>query len=83
MFKVKKRDGTVVDFTLPKIRDAVEKAFVAVDRSYTEDMLDTIALKVTAQFNDKIKNGVVTVEDIQDAVEIVLIQSGFVDVSKA
>ena len=83
MFKVKKRDGTVVDFTLTKIRDAVEKAFVAVDRSYTEDMLDTIALKVTAQFNDKIKNGVVTVEDIQDAVEIVLIQSGFVDVSKA
>ncbi len=83
MFKVKKRDGKIVDFNLKKIRDAVERAFVAVDRNYTEDILDTVALKVTAQFNEKINNGVVTVEDIQDSVEVVLIQSGFVDVAKA
>lgn len=83
MFKVKKRDGAIIDFDLSKIRDAVEKAFVASDVNYTEDMLDTIALKVTSQFNNKIQGGVISVEDIQDSVEVVLIQSGFVEVSKA
>ena len=41
-----------------------------------------LALKVTAAFEPKIKDGLVSVEDIQDSVESVLIQAGYDDVAK-
>ncbi len=83
MYEVKKRDGQVVRFDISKIRDAIEKAFRSCEKEYTDDVLDLLALKVTAEFSKKIKDGVVSVEDIQDSVEVVLIQAGYVDVSKA
>ena len=42
-----------------------------------------LALRVTAAFNDKVRDDVVTVEDVQDAVEVVLIQTSYVEVGKA
>ena len=39
-----------------------------------------LALKVTADFMPKIKDGFVRVEDIQDSVESVLIQAGYSEV---
>ncbi len=83
MLNVKKRDGNIAEFDLGKIKIAIEKAFNAVGKSYTSDIIDLISLKVTADFSGKVKNDVVTVEDIQDSVEVVLIQSSYVDVSKA
>ena len=83
MLNVKKRDGNIVPFNLNKIKIAIEKAFAAVGKNYNDDILDMLALRVTAAFNDKVKNDVVTVEDVQDAVEVVLIQSSYVEVAKA
>lgn len=83
MLSVKKRDGNVVPFNLNKIKIAIEKAFVAVHKNYSDDILDMLALRVTAAFNDKVKDDVVTVEDVQDAVEVVLIQASYVEVAKA
>ncbi|MBR5987759.1 MAG: ribonucleoside triphosphate reductase, partial [Clostridia bacterium] len=79
MLNVKKRDGQIVPFDLAKIKIAIQKAFDSVNRAYTDDMLDMIALKVCADFQNKVKDNCVTVEDIQDSVEVVLIQASFVD----
>ena len=83
MFQVIKRDGTTTDFTLTKINDAIMKAFVATKRSYNNDIVDLLALRVTADFQDKIKDDGIAVEDIQDSVERVLGQAGYEDVAKA
>jgi len=83
MFQVVKRDGEVTDFTLTKINDAIMKAFVATDKKYNNDIIDLLALRVTADFQDKVKDDGVFVEDIQDSVEKVLEQAGFTDVAKA
>ena len=83
MLNIKKRDGSVVPFNLNKIKVAIQKAFDAVGKNYSEDIIDMLALRVTSAFNDKVKNDCVSVEDIQDAVEVVLIQSGYVEVAKA
>ena len=83
MYQVQKRDGKVVDFTLSKISDAIKMAFEAQDKQYNQDVIDFLALKVTADFSSKIKDGVIAVEDIQDSVESVLVQAGYTDVAKA
>ena len=83
MFRVEKRDGTITDFELAKISEAIKKAFEAEEKQYGKDMLDMISLRVTADFQKKIQGDKVTVEDIQDSVENVLIQCGYSDVAKA
>ena len=83
MFQVKKRDGKIVEFDMSKITTALSKAFNAKGIDYTADILNTLALKVTADFSKKIKDGVINVEDIQDSAEVVLIQSGYVDIAKS
>ena len=49
----------------------------------TTSDIDFLALKVTADYQDKIKNGIVEVETIQDSAEHVLVQAGYADVAKA
>ncbi len=83
MLNVKKRDGSIVPFDLTKIKSAIEKAFQAEKKNYSEDILEMLALRTTATFNDKVRDGVVCVEDVQDAVEVVLIQGGYVEVAKS
>ena len=83
MFRVKKRDGKIASFDINKIKEAIKKAFVAKEIDYNEDIIDMLALKVSADFARKIKDGIVTVEDIQDSVEVVLIQAGYVEVAKS
>lgn len=83
MFKVVKRDGKIVDFNLSKISDAVTKAFVACEKQYNSDITDLIALRVTADVEEKNGSDKVGVEEIQDSVEGVLTQCGFTDVAKA
>ncbi|MEG0780146.1 MAG: ribonucleoside triphosphate reductase [Oscillospiraceae bacterium] len=82
MYEVIKRDGQVVAFDLSKISDAIRKAFEAQKRQYNTDIIDLLALKATAQYESKIKDGQANVEDIQDAVETVLQESGYTDVAK-
>lgn len=83
MFQVIKRDGEIADFTLAKINDAIVKAFDATDIQYNNDIIDLLALRVTAEFQGKVKNGKVHVEDIQDSVEKVLEQAGYTEPAKA
>jgi len=83
MFKVVKRDGQIADFNLTKINDAIMKAFSACEKQYNNDMIDLLALRVTADFQSKVKDGQISVEDVQDSVETVLEQCGYTDVAKA
>ncbi len=83
MYHVLKRDGKVVDFDLTRISGAIRRAFDAVEKQYHPSIIDFLALKVTAEFESKIKDGLIAVEDIQDSVESVLIKAGYDDVAKA
>ena len=83
MFKVVKRDGEVADFDLQKIGCTIEKAFDATQMQYNKDMVDLLNLRVTADFQKKIKDDKIDVESIQDSVENVLVQAGYADVAKA
>ena len=83
MYQVLKRDGKIVDFNLVKINEAIKMAFEAQEKQYHPSIIDFLALKVTADFEPKIKEGVISVEDIQDSVESVLVQAGYADVAKA
>ena len=83
MYKVIKRDGIQVDFEIAKISDAIKKAFEACERNYNDNIIDFLALKVTSDFEPKVQNGLIAVEDIQDSAETVLVQAGYADVAKA
>ena len=83
MFQVVKRDGEIADFQMSKITSAIDKAFDAKEKIYSKDIIDLLGLRVTADFQNKIQDNKVTVEDIQDSVEDVLIQAGYSDVAKA
>lgn len=83
MYKVRKRDGKIVPFELQKITEAIKKAFEAEDTNYDDNVIDFLGLKVTADFNDKVKNNIIDIEDIQDSVEAVLSKAGYADVAKA
>ena len=72
MYQVIKRDGKVVNFDISKISAAITKAFEAQNRQYNTDIIDLLALKVTADYEKKIKDGKVSVEDIQDSESLYL-----------
>ena len=83
MYRVVKRDDKIVDFDISKIKGAMLLAFEAQNKPCHPDILDLLALKVTADFAPKVKDDLIAVEDIQDSVEAVLIQAGYADVAKA
>ncbi len=83
MIQVLKRDGSRVGFTLSKINDVIMKAFTATHMKYNDDVVDLLALRVTADFQSKVRDGAIYVEDIQDSVEKVLGQAGYEEVAKA
>jgi len=83
MYNVKKRDGKIADFNLNKISDAITQAFEAEKKQYHPSVIDFLVLKVTADFESKVVDKLISVEDIQDSVESVLVQAGYADVAKA
>ena len=82
MYQVIKRDGEKVEFNIQKIAAAITKAFDATGKQYHSSVIDMLALNVTSDFQEKIKDNLITVEDIQDSVEKVLSQAGYSDVAK-
>ncbi len=82
MYHVVKRDGSIVDFNIDKIKVAIIKAFEATNKEYDENVIDFIALKVTADFAKKVVKGRIAVEQIQDSAEKVLSEAGYFDVAK-
>ena len=83
MIQVVKRDGEVAEFSLNKITEAIKKAFRATSKDYNNEILELLSLRVTADFQNKMKDGRISVEEIQDSVEHVLEQTGYTDVAKA
>ncbi len=83
MINVIKRDGQVAEFNLRKISEAITKAFKATEKFYTEEIISLLSLRVTSDFQNKIKDETIHVEDVQDSVENVLEQTGYTDVAKA
>ena len=83
MIQVVKRDGENAEFSLNKITEAIKKAFKATKKDYNNEILELLSLRVTADFQDKMKEGMISVEEIQDSVEHVLEQTGYTDVAKA
>ena len=83
MYQVLKRDGGTVEFEISKISNAMIKAFDAQNRQYHPSIINLLALQVCADFEAKIKDGFIAVEDIQDSVEKVLSDAGYAEVAKA
>ena len=83
MYNVVKRDGKLAKFDISKISTAIKQAFGSCDRDYNDDIIDFLALKVTAEFEPRVKDMKIDVEDIQDSVETVLIKAGYSDVAKS
>ena len=61
MYRVMKRDGQIVEFNLEKISNAMIKSFEAKQTPYDLNVVDFMALKVTADFAPKIKDGFIQV----------------------
>jgi ribonucleoside-triphosphate reductase len=83
MYQVIKRDGEIVEFDINRIAAAIKKAFEATQTDYNDSVIDFLALKVSADFLPKVKDGLVAMEDIQDSVEAVLSRGGYETVAKA
>ncbi len=82
MYQVVKRDGKIANFDISKIAAAIRKAFEATNKETDDDIIDFLALKVTADYASKVKDGKIEVEEIQDSVERVLGKAGYEDVAK-
>ena len=83
MIKVIKRDGSKVMFDITKISKAISKAFESVNKAYDESQINMLALQVSSRFDSRIHENEISVEDIQDLVEQVLMEAGFTDVAKS
>lgn len=83
MYQVRKRNGDSVIFDLSKIQTALTKSFESCNRNYQDVIVEKLAMKAVARAEQKIKDNLLFVEDIQDAVESVLMSYGYEDVAKA
>ncbi len=82
LYKVQKRNGSIVDFELEKIRDAITKAAEAVgnlDPAVPEALLTETEVTLEELYGEEIP----TVEQIQDVVEDVLIRFDYAEMAKA
>lgn len=66
MCDVIKRDGTSANFYIKKIIRVMELAFKAEKKTVFPDVLELLAIRVTADFQPKVKDNKIHVEDIQD-----------------
>jgi len=83
--RVKKRDGSTVDFDPAKIRSAVEKAALDVlgHRQKAQSVARKVTDKVVRQLSREQKDKTPHIEDIQDTVESVLMSEGYNHIAKS
>ncbi len=74
--KIRKRDGRLVEFDPSKIRDAVHRAFIAVELEDGE-RAEAVTGEVVRVLEERFREGVPSVEDAQDAVIEVLRRKGY------
>lgn len=78
---IKKRTGDIVKFNAQKIKDAIKKANMeSIDETFSKEQLSTITNNVIKALKNLKTPGV---EQIQDAVEKVLIAGNFASTAKA
>ena len=82
IYKIRKRNGSIVTFEKEKIATAIQSAFEAVQNPEVEHIPALVDL-VISNVESKIWNEIPDVETVQDEVENVLIQQQFDDVAKA
>ena len=81
--QIRKRDGRLVDYDEKKIAKAIERAFRAVGSAKGEAEAARLAEKVTREVDRDESVSLPTVEFVQDKVEQVLIDGGYVKTAKA
>ena len=79
---IRKRDGRLMAFDSEKIASAIYKAFKATDSQQTRQVARKIAEEVVARLNEA-GSSLPTVELVQDMVEEVLIEKGYIRAAKA
>lgn len=83
MFReIRKRDGRIVKFDASKITNAIAKAGMATGE-FGRDIAERLTLKVLSLAEEIIKSEIPTVEEIQDVVEEVLLDSPYRKTAKA
>ena len=80
MKKIVKRDGSIEKFSKTKIADAVYKSTINSEKGIDEKLGIAISNKVEEIFKNRDKS--LTVEEIQDLVEVLLMESNRKDVAK-
>ena len=80
--KVKKRDGRVLDFDSSKIAGAIWKAASSIGGA-DKKLSEKLAEKVMELLERKFAGQIPSVEDVQDAVEKILIEEGHARTAKA
>ncbi len=84
--RITKRDGTAVPFEPYKIKGAITKAFISARGSDDEDLIDRLTKAVVRllkmSLKDKPEDTIINVEEVQDAVETILIKYNLPKVAK-
>jgi ribonucleoside-diphosphate reductase alpha chain len=80
--KIKKRDGRIADFNPDRIKNAVHKAFLAVELGDGEKA-ETVTAEVVKRLSEKFREKTPSVEDAQDLVVEVLQKKGYGKVANA
>lgn len=84
IIKIKKRNGSIVDFDEQKISRATQKAFIHVRGGIDDDKIHEICDHVLQELERLFPEGATpSVEDVQDLVEKEIMRQGFFDVAKS
>ncbi len=76
-----KRDRTLTEFDQTRITKAIQKAILSIgEKGDPQQISDNVVKKLISNYGE---NAVVSVEEIQDAVEKTIADSGYFEVSKA
>lgn len=81
MQKIQKRNGTIVDFNIKKIKSALINAFSSLSKQCTN--LDLITKEIVKSIDKKFENEIPNVESIQDIIELTLIKNQEIQVAKS
>lgn len=83
MKQVKKRNGTVVDFSEEKIVNAIKKAFAATHAHIGKEEISHLAEGIMNEIETRFPEQIPSVEKIQDIVELAIMNAGYHEVAKA
>lgn len=81
--KIKKRNGTIVDYNSDKIFHAISSAMHSIERDLDESVLTALVQEVDDELEQSYKDSIPSVEDVQDCVEKILIHFDYSDIAKS